>query len=72
MRQSCSEKEGGRKRGRIWKSEKGLLRQHTGRKEGRREGEGNGPGSKKKSDVERKRKTEELSREAKRGRCVKE
>ncbi len=33
MRESCTEKKRGAKRGRIWKREKGLVRQHAGRKQ---------------------------------------
>lgn len=62
MRESCTEKKRRAKSDRI--TDKGFVNQHAGRKQKEKI-----PAAK---DAERKRKTEELSREAKGRRCARE
>lgn len=63
MRKSCTEKKRRAKKGRIWKREKGLVRQHVGRKQ-----KGKNPGSQKERETQRGRGRQRTQR----GRCVKE
>lgn len=71
MRESCTEKKRGReKRGRIWKREKGLVRQHAGRRARSRRKRSRRQKGERYGEEEEDRGAAE--QRGQRGRCVKE